>query len=382
MNKLAVVISHPIQYYSPLFERLDKYCDLKVFYTIGAGFNKTYDQGFQMDILWDLPILEGYKYLFLKNTAKAPNSNNFFGIRNPDLINQLTDFNPSAILVYGWAYYSHLKTIRYFKGKIPLWFRGDSTLLDPQNFVKNSLRYLLLGWVYSHVDKAFYVGKANKAYFKKYGLKDNQLIFAPHAVDNDRFEENRSAEAKKLRKDFGILDQDILILFAGKFEKKKDPLLLLDAFIQIQKPNVHLVFVGNGELESSLKSRVVSQKHKRVHFMDFQNQTQMPVVYQACDLFCLPSKGPSETWGLAVNEAMAAGKAILVSDKVGCANDLVINNQNGFIFKAMDINCLITILEKCTSNPHLLKKLGKSSSSILKEWSLENVTEAIVENLI
>ena len=109
-----------------------------------------------------------------------------------------------------------------------------------------------------------------------------------------------------------------------------------------------------------------SSRHAAVHFLDFQNQSQMPVVYQACDLFCLPSKGPGETWGLAVNEAMATGKAIIISNRVGCSEDLV-SSKNGTIFSAGNLEELKMNLQSIL-NLNLFN-LGENSKEIIQNWS-------------
>lgn len=379
-KKLAIIISHPIQYYSPLFQRLAKQCDLKVFYTLGNS-DQHFDIGFQRDVKWDIPLLSGYNYSFIDNRAKNPSPNRFTGIVNPNLIDEIQSFAPHAILFYGWAYYSHLKAMMYFKKKIPIWFRGDSNLNDKQSMLKKTARKILLNWVYSKVNKAFYVGIANKDYFKHFGLKEKELFFCPHAVDNDRFGKDRNSEALTLRTKLEIETHDVLILFAGKLEEKKDPALLLNAFLELNISTMHLLFVGNGHLEDFLKKTAQNdQNFKRIHFLDFQNQSFMPVVYQACDLFCLPSKGPNETWGLSVNEAMAAKKAVLVSNKVGCWQDLVKENYNGFIFKSEKIDdlkeklLLLNDIEK-------LKKLGQNSSEIIASWSFEKQSQKFIQQL-
>ncbi|MEJ5992841.1 glycosyltransferase family 4 protein [Pedobacter sp. Du54] len=382
MKKLVIITSHPIQYNSPVFELLAKQCNLLVLYTLGE--QKNYDLGFKRTIEWDLPLLEGYEFEFLENNAKQPGSHHFKGIDNPTLIYKVKAFKPDAILIYGWSYKSHLKAMRHFKGKIPIWFRGDSNLLDEKSALKKQLRHLFLKWLYTHIDKAFYVGTANKAYYEAFGLKQTQLVFAPHAIDNDRFKAFRLAEVHKLRNNLDIKDTEVLITFAGKFEHKKDPELLLSAFKEQKKSDVHLLFVGNGELKTTLEAKVNSfptSIKERVHFMDFQNQTQMPVIYQACDLFCLPSKGPGETWGLAVNEAMAAGKAVLVSSKVGCSKDLVKNGTNGYIFEAENKDDLVEKLEELTNNQTVLTKMGAQSSKIIEKWTIEKQSQIIVNEL-
>jgi len=374
LKKLAVITTHPIQYYAPVFKLLAKQVKLKVFYSGGEQLVNQFDRSFKKHITWDISLLDGYDYEFLTNTAKHPGSHHFTGIKNLDIIPKINSYQPNAILIYGWGYQSHLSILRYFKGKIPIYFRGDSTLLDHKGKFKTLLRTLFLRWVYSHINIAFYVGKANKDYFKAHGLKEHQLIFAPHAIDNERFAENRIFEANQLRYDLKIKETDILLLFAGKLEPKKNPELLLNAFLTLNNKNMHLLYVGNGVLEENLKTK--SKGIKNIHFISFQNQTQMPIVYQACDLFCLPSKGPGETWGLAVNEAMASAKPVLVSDKVGCAIDLV-QTETGCTFISEDLTDLTQKLIALTKDKNELKKMGENSLKHIQNWSFEEQVNTI-----
>lgn len=379
--RLAIITTHPIQYYAPVFKKLAMEIPLKVFYTMGDAPISKFDKGFGKIIDWDLPLLDGYDYEILKNTAKKPGTDHFKGIINPTILNDISDFNPTAILIFGWAYQSHLKVIRFFKGKIPIWFRGDSTLMKNQNFIKKTFRKLVLSWIYSHIDLAFYVGSANKQYFKEFGINEGQLFFAPHAVDNERFSNSRENDVIKLRESLGISDDQIVILFAGKLEPVKNPQLLLDSFLSLNTINVHLIFVGSGMLEAKLKTqcRKTEIKLPYIHFLHFQNQSQMPVIYQACDVFCLPSI--SETWGLAVNEAMAAGKAILVSNKVGCAIDLVVEQENGLIFESNNIEDLKMKLESMLNAKHMIKAMGIKSKLKIETWNFDAITKAIVNKL-
>ena len=108
----------------------------------------------------------------------------------------------------------------------------------------------------------------------------------------------------------------------------------------------------------------------------------MPMVYQCCNLFCLPSKGPGETWGLTINEAMACGKAILASDKVGGVPDLIKEGVNGHIFKAGDVEDLETKLGFLLSNKEQLKAYGKKSKEIIADWTFTNIAVAIENKLL
>jgi glycosyltransferase involved in cell wall biosynthesis len=382
MKRLAIITTHPIQYYAPVFKLLQQRQQIviKVFYTWGQASVKKHDPGFGTDVEWDIPLLDGYDYEWVENTSAQPGSHHYKGVVNPQLNAQIAKWQPNALLVFGWAYHSHIRAMRYFKNKIPVYFRGDSTLLDELGGIKSLLKSFFLKWVYHHVDHAFYVGTNNKAYFKKYGLKDKQLSFAPHAVDNARFMVGHHPEAVGLRKDLGINTDDIVILFAGKLEDKKDPQLLLDAFLTLKYPGVHLLIVGNGALEEMLKAKAVG--HQNIHFINFQNQSYMPVVYQSSNIFCLPSKGPGESWGLAVNEAMAGGLATLASNKVGCAADLVKNDYNGIVFKNGDRADLIACLNRLLQSKQLLANFGKNAATLIADWNFTNIALAIETKLI
>lgn len=379
MKRLAIVITHPIQYYVPVFQMLAQKCHLKVFYTWGkAWLTSRYDPGFEKTIEWDIPLLEGYDFEFVENISAEPGSHHTKGIVNPTIINEIKRFGPDAILVHGYSYKSHLLTLRHFKGKVPVWFRGDSTLLNEKNSLKSILKKVYLTWVFNHLDKAFYVGTNSKAYFKKFGLKENQLIFSPHAVDNKRFGIAQFNAVSALKKKLGIRVNDVVILYAGKFEAVKNLTILINAFklIDSNSKNIKLLLVGNGPQEELLK--VLANDDKRIIFMDFQNQTYLPVIYQTCDLFCLPSN--SETWGLAINEAMAAGKAILASDKVGCAVDLV-TAKNGKIFRSGDLSSLTETLKIMAKDKNQLQQFGLHSSQIIKNWSFEQQVAVIIQQL-
>lgn len=183
------------------------------------------------------------------------------------------------------------------------------------------------------------------------------------------------------RTELGYHAPDKVILFCGKLEQKKNPILLLDAIIQLNNERskdqqFQLLFVGNGALEQELKNR--SKALDFVKFLPFQNQSIMPIVYRLGDIFCLPSQGPGETWGLAVNEAMACGKPILVSDKVGCATDLVAENHNGFVFESGNLNDLCARLNQFMQAD--LIQIGHNAGERIKNWSYIQKCDALEQH--
>lgn len=383
--RIAIISTHPIQYNAPLFRFLSNSAafNIKVFYTWGENATHVYDPGFGQHRSWDIDLLTGYEHAFIKNNSKDPGSHHFKGIVNPDLIDQVEAFAPDAILVYGWNFHSHLQLMRHFKGKVPILFRGDSTLLDNQQDlpVRKIFRKILLTWVYRHVDHVLSPGTASDAYYKWGGLKTHQIQRAVHAIDNERFtgSSEHETKARQWRNELGIEPNKKVFLFAGKFEPKKDPLLLIEAFQSILKKQtgIHLIFVGDGILKSEIKNAKNNiSDPASITLLDFQNQSMMPVVYRLADVFILPSKGPGETWGLAVNEAMACGKAVIVSDKCGCAQDLVNNDVNGYIFKSGDVLELCEAMENTLKND-AYKMMGEKSREIIKNYNYNSFVEAL-----
>ena len=319
MRRLAILSTHPIQYNAPLFRMLHEEdgLDVQVF------FSKTwdevkYDPDFQREITWDIPVSEGYPH----STHEASTRSGQQG-----LAGAIRAFQPNALLVYGWNFPGHFATMRQFHGRVPIWFRGDSHLLNPMPFWKKAMRRGILTWVYRHVDVAFTVGTANEDYYRWSGLKQSQLIRAPHAVDVEYWaseDERRSQQAASWRRKLGIPSEARVVGFAGKVE----PIKQVDMIIQCtldSGPNHHVVIAGSGPLETEFKERF-AHKH-RVHFLGFVNQRRMPIFYRMIDLLALASS--SETWGLCVNESLACGTPCAVSNRAGCSLDLFDNTQHG-----------------------------------------------------
>ncbi|HET6253694.1 MAG TPA: glycosyltransferase family 4 protein [Puia sp.] len=384
-KRLAIVTSHPIQYNAPWFKLLANSSAIHpgVFYTWEqSAAGPKYDPDFKERIEWDIPLLEGYEYRFVKNEATDPGTHHFRGLINPTLNAEIAAWRPDALLVFGWSFDSHLKCLRHFHRKLPILFRGDSTLLDERPGLRQKLRRWFLKWIYSHIDYALYVGTNNKEYFLKHGLRERQLVYAPHAIDNSRFAEpddryrNMAAE---WRGRLGIAADDLVLLFAGKLEPKKDPSFLLEVAGRIPDPRLKIVYAGTGLLEARL--REAAKADGRIHFIGFQNQRQMPVVYRLGDIYILPSRGPGETWGLGVNEAMASGCAIMMSEKAGGSVDLVEEGVNGIRFDPASADGL----EKCSQwarrlldDPALLAGMKKASRRRIAAFSYEQLMGALL----
>lgn len=373
--RLAIISTHPIQYYAPIFQMLARSRTLRprVFFTWSQTADAAIvDPGFGRTITWDVPLLDGYEFEFVPNEARRPGTHHFWGLRNPGLNAAIDKWDADAVLVFGWNAESHLRALLHFKRRRTVFFRGDSTLLDTMPGWRAVARRMFLSWVYRHVDVAIAVGSNNRDYYRWCGLPDERISFAPHAIDTQRFADHDGSsamQAAQWRSELGIPAEARVALFAGKLQPKKDPALLLEAFLRASASG-HLVFVGSGPMESELRAR--AQGRSNVHFMPFQNQQAMPAVYRLADVFVLPSRGPGETWGLAINEAMASRRAVIASNKVGGARDMVKQGVNGWVFASGNCAQLVTALQDAlTCNRETLVAVGEAALLESARWSIE-----------
>ena len=336
-QRLAIVVSHPIQYYAPWFAYLAENLPgpIRIFYLWDFGVRRQLDRGFRCPVAWDVDLLAGYDSIFIKNIASDPGTHHFLGLNNSRLAREVAAWKPDVVLLFGYYSWSHLRLIfsRRLEG-VPFIFRGDSHLLSPTApRLRGIVKYVALRFLFRRFRAALCVGQANREYLLRFGFSSEAIFHAPHAVNNKSFKPgNRTESVPAVRQQFGVDLGDRLILFAGKFERKKRPDDLIAAFISARLPNASLLMVGGGEMEKEL--RRMAQGHPRIRFAPFQNQKAMGCLYAAADLFCLPSHAPDETWGMAVQESLCCGTPVIVSDQVGSHLDLVQSGWNGLVFPA------------------------------------------------
>jgi glycosyltransferase involved in cell wall biosynthesis len=219
-----------------------------------------------------------------------------------------------------------------------------------------------------------YVGKHNKDYFLAHGLKENQLVLTPHAIDNDRFahpNEKYEAEAKEWRKELGVAEDDFVLLFAAKLDANKNPEFVLNIAGKTTFSKIKFIITGNGPLEKEIKQKAGNDK--RIIFIDFQNQQKMPVVYRLGDIYMLASN--AETWGLGMNEAMACNRPVVATNTVGGAIDLV--HGNGLIIKLDDADAVAKYIQHLSENKDLHKTISLKSTEIIKDFSFQHIVDSI-----
>ncbi len=384
-HKIAFLVSHPIQYFSPLFKKLAERSeiDLTVLYCSDESVKGMRDSGFDSDVKWDVPLLEGYQYRFLKNNSPAPTiCSSPFGLINFGVVKEIRRGRYDAVIIHGWHYVT--LWLAYFAAvfsRIPVFLHAENPYNQEIRKAKWKLfiKKIVLGPFFKGFRGFLAIGAENRKFYEYYGVDTKKIFFTPYAVDNDRFikEYERDISRKTdLKKEIGIPGSGTVILFSGKLVAKKRPMDLLQAYERIAAPDKALVFLGDGPLRRVLEEYAAGKKIGNVHITGFKNQSELCRYYIAADIFVMPST-MGETWGLAVNEAMCFGLPAIVSDLAGCGADLVRSGQNGYVFKTGDVSELARHLSLLSDDRDGRERFGRFSLEMIRSWNYASDIEGI-----
>lgn len=338
-HRVTIVLSHPVQYYSPWFRQLAVQPDLETKVLYLEPRDPAGDREFGGRADWDRDVLAGYPWTVVPNWAPVRDVSRFGGLINPGLRRHLRRPACDAIVLFGYASVSAWLTLVLARQRrIPVLLRGDSHDLGREP----SALSLARARIALRLCAAFLSpGSAHRAFLLRRGAPADRIFACPHAVDAAWFDPDRAGvreAADRIRRDVGAGISAPVVLFAGKWIEKKQPVALAEAFRAVAPPDARLLFVGAGAGAEALHA--LAAVDGRIRVIGFVNQSALPEHYLAADVFALPSRGAHETWGLAVNEAMRMGVPCLVSRVVGCQPDLVVPGRTGWVCEPDDAESL------------------------------------------
>lgn len=377
---LAWFSTHPIQYQTPLLKSISSQgnVNLTVFYFSDFSLREYTDPEFKAAFTWDTPLSEGHKYHVMPGKFFNGRQVGFFNPLIFTLFPSLLFKRFDVILVQGWSHYGYV--LAAFIAKI----RGTKVLLrcegvdwHDSDTVRSRVRRFLIRSYLTLFDAVMAIGTINRTFFLKHGVPEEKIGLMPYCVDNAYFQERSDkANVSALRASLDIKPESPVILYASKLTSRKCVLDLISAFGSLSEDTEpHLVIVGDGELRSQVLDAISAQPSKRITFAGFVNQSELPDYYALADIFVLPSR--RENWGLVVNEAMNGGCAIIASDEVGAAYDLIKNEENGFVFRCGDRAHLVDCLENALSRKRY-QQMGAKSLRIISNWGIKENIDGIL----
>jgi glycosyltransferase involved in cell wall biosynthesis len=383
--RLAYLVTHPIQYQAPLLRRVAREPDIdfKVFFGTDFSARAFKAAEFGRVIEWDVPLLDGYASEVLpivlgRGATGVLPPLDFWRPLNRGLGRRLSEGGFDALWIHGYAHWTHLVAMAAAaRRRIKVLLRDEATAISKDRGAAKRLakQFFFLG-IDRLVDAYLAIGTLNHEYYLANGIPESRIFPVPYAVDNVRFIAEASDAGRtreELRRALGLAPGRPILLFAAKLIERKRPAELIAAFANVHADPTarrpYLLLAGDGPLRPALEAQAAEQAPDAVGFLGFLKQSELPRYYDLCDAFILPSA--EEAWGLVVNEVMCAGRAVIVSDKVGAGRDLVRPGDNGAIFRSDDLDDMSRAMREVLADPNRLKAMGQSSRKIIDEWSFE-----------
>jgi glycosyltransferase involved in cell wall biosynthesis len=255
--------------------------------------------------------------------------------------------------------------------KVVLW--SETTEWDrPRGVWREGVKKLIL----SQFDGALVAGSAHGQYLQKLGLVGDRIGVAGGCVDNAFFHERAEQlrHSGEGRRDVGTANP--YFLFVGRLVPAKNVRGLLAAYARYRR-FAHgpwdLVIVGDGHEASALRALAAEVCPEGVVFAGLQQVDEIVNFYAHASCFVLPSI--FEPWGLVVNEAMACGTPVLVSDRCGCAHELVQDHVSGFTFNPLDTAELAAAMEQFSNGSIDCAAVAERASKCVEDFSPERYGE-------
>lgn len=390
-HRLAIFASHVIQYQDPLFRRIAAHpeIDLTVIYGSRSGAERFVDRDMGVALTWDLDaMLTGYRHVFLRNFSPLGLHARMFRLINLGIVPLLRrDRFDAFIPMAGWGTATSLLAIvTCVMTKTPYFLYGDASFTPTaEKSVRARLRRLLMRWLVRHAAGFMVLGTMNADYYRYYGASDARMFFMPYAIDNQRFMEASNVtadERREIRARYGAPEDLALISFSGKLMELKNPGHLLDALeLMTTRERAGVVYIGDGPLRAMLESEVRQRNLRNVFFTGFVNQKELPKHLASTDVFVLPSSRDQR--GTVVNEAMACGLPVVITDGVGIygEGDIVRAGENGFVYPVGDVTELARILDSLVSDEALRVRMGARGKEIISTWDFDADVAGVLDAL-
>src|SRR5437870_36591 len=361
--RTLIICSHPVQYMSPLLRRMAQHpqIDLQVAYCSMRGAHSAYDPDFATAVQWDVPLLDGYNWVQIPNIGTGTEA--FLGLCNPDLWRLIRRGSFDAVLCHT-GYLKASFWIAFLAARLSgsvFLFGTDANSLAPRDSQswKVTLKRVLWPPIFSLADQIIVPSSRTRDLMRSLGFAEDRMTLTPYCVDNDWWAaQSARVDRAVMRSSWKVAPDSTVVLFCAKLQPWKRPGDLLEAFAAAGILRAFLVFAGEGPLRETLYQRAIDLGiADRVRFLGFVNQSQLPAVYKSADLMVLPSE--YEPFAVVVNEASCCGCPVIVSDRVGAAEDLVKPVNPSFIYPCGNIDALAALLKATLADPVLLANWGR-----------------------
>lgn len=366
--RLAVVVSHPIQYFCPQYSswaRL-KAVGVRVFFASKQGLERYHDAGFDASFRWHGLALD-FPHEFLAGADKRPVTAR---IDAPALEDRLADFGPHCVVIYGYGQPLQRRAARWVRREgVPLLMMTDSELRSKRSWPKRAVKALVLPALLRGVDRFLTIGDANEEYLRRYGVAEERFVRCPYPIDAASLDETlktRGQAREAVRRQHGIPDGHLVVLMVGKLvaHKRQRDLIDFSNHLHGSRKDVTVVLAGSGEDEPQLRGMARTLGPGGVVFAGFLQPRDLARYLCTADVYAHCSE--VEPYGVAVSEAVYAGLPVVLSHRCGCHGPTadVRPGLNGSVYHCGEVRALTSALTRILDSRERREAMALASRRI------------------
>jgi glycosyltransferase involved in cell wall biosynthesis len=368
--RVAVLSELPTPYRWPLFERVaaEPGLDLSVFF---YARNEA-DRG------WTVPVDDAGgpgrpRVEFLPGRSiRVRGRRSLFFHWNPTILRRLRKGAFDVVVVPGWSMPTSVAAATACRVRgVPYVIFSETHARTPRPAWLRATKRVALRPIVAGASAWLATGTLSEEFFVKHGADRARIFRFANTPDVDalrRAVDDARTRRADVRAALGVPADEPMALFVARLIGAKDPATLLaaQAVLEARGGAPWLVLVGDGDEAKTLRAFVETRRLSRVRFAGTREPTELPAIYAAADVFVLPSR--HEPWGVVVNEAMAAGLPVVLTDRVGAAADLLVDGVNGRVVPAGDAERLAAALGEIAGDAGLRARMGAESRRIIAGW--------------
>ncbi len=386
--RLAVVVSHPIQYYTPYYRAIaaDGRVAIKAFFCTRIAVDEVIDPRMGVKISWKTDLLSGYEHEFLPEAADIKTYKTF-DVNNPSVTARLDEYKPDVVLIHGYAHVTLMRTMLWCRlNGVPLMNISDRSLLGLTTPLRKQLRKVVLPWILKQYTAFLVISDAVHEFYASFGARKEQIFRVPNMLDAGFWScrDRQDVERQRVRTELGLSDE-FVVLYVGKFIPLKRVHDLVAAAERLSKRSstqrsIRFVFAGDGPQRKEIE-REAKAKKLPIEFLGFVNIDKLPAYYCAADALAHPSE--NECFGIIALEAAVFGLPLVLSDRVGAIGPTSIarRDENTLVYPCADIDALAACLSKLADEPETCARMSEASLRFAQDhdgrMSVRNTLAAI-----
>ena len=370
-RRLAVVVSHPIQYYVPLYRALarEPSIELHILFASRFGLETTFDWEMNVDVAWATDLTAGYSHEFLPE-ADGIKQIGFRDVDNPSVAGALARFKPDAAIIHGYAMMTMLRALAWCRlHSARAILASDSSAHGSPPGLRRTVKNMTLPWLLRQFSAALTMSDRAEQHLASLRYPRARMFRTPMMIDEGfwRAREQRPIRRARKRAELGLADDEFVVLSVAKLAPRKRMLDILAALsklgVEHSTRRVTLLVAGDGEQKEALKS-FAAERGLSTRFLGFVNIDALPELYAAAD--ALVHAAEAEQYGMVVLEAAVMGLPLILSDETGAIGPTSIARPeaNTLVFPRGDVAALAKALARLRDDSDLRRRLSDASRTI------------------